>query len=122
MTEQECRDRVRCALSDRTGALSFENFDIVDAPDCSETAYNIREYLLGRPLAEVDVDSIREMGDLGNPLCARVVAGLVADCQRLFAQAERNNSSASLPTEGPAQRSLGTHSPSENLRTRRPLV
>jgi len=84
MTENECRNKVRCALSDRTGQLGFENFDIVNAPECTDTASRIRQYLVGRPLADVDPGRIREIGRDGNPLCARVVAHLVEQSQWTF--------------------------------------
>ena len=84
MTENECRNKVRCALSDATGQLRFESFDIVDAPECADTAQKIAQYLVGRPLAEVDPGRIRDIGRDGNPLCGRVVARLVEESQRTF--------------------------------------
>lgn len=84
MAEQECRDKVRCAMSDKTGVLRFEGFDIVDTPECAETAAKIRKYLVGRALAEVDVRRIRDMGCDGDSLCARVVAQMVAESQAIF--------------------------------------
>ena len=84
MTEQQCRDRVRSALSDRTGVLRFESFDIVDAPDCADTAATLRHYLVGRGLAEVDAGHIRQVGRVTHPLCARVIAQLVQESQETF--------------------------------------
>lgn len=46
MTEDECRNKIRCALTDRTGQLRFESFDIADAPEYTDMARRIREYLL----------------------------------------------------------------------------
>jgi hypothetical protein len=102
VTDQECRDRVRCALSDRTGTLRFESFDIVDAPDCAQAAATLRHYLLGRALAEADPDHIRESGREAYPLCARVVAQLVQESQEIlirgptstFRRARRGSGSA----------------------------
>jgi hypothetical protein len=71
-------------MSDRTGVLCFENFDIVDAPECHETAEEIRRYLVGRALTDVDVSQIREIGRDGHALCARVVAQLVTESQGIF--------------------------------------
>ena len=86
MTEQECRSKIRCAMSDRTGQLRFENFNIVDAPDCAETADRIRHYLVGRALAETDTSYLREIGRDTHPLCGRVVAQLVTESQETFVQ------------------------------------
>ena len=96
MTKQECRNKIRCAMSDKTGVLRFESFDIVDAPDCAETGDRIRQYLVGRALAEVDVGRIREIGGHGHPLCARVVAQLVTESQETFLHLSRR---AKAPTE-----------------------
>ena len=87
MTEDECRRKVRCAMSDRTGVLRFESFDIVDAPACAGTAQSIGRYLVGRALAEVDIARIREMGRDGDTVCARVVSQMVAESQAAFGHA-----------------------------------
>ncbi len=84
MTEGQCRNRVRCVLSDKTGVLRFKSFDIVDAPECRETAATLRHYLVGRALAETDTGYIRELGRVTRPLCARVVAQLVEESQQTF--------------------------------------
>ena len=87
MTQKECWDRVRWALSDRSGVLRFESFDVVDVPECGETACGIRRYLAGRTLAEVDTSQIREIGHNTHPLCAQVIAQMVAEAQETFASA-----------------------------------
>jgi len=84
VTEQECWHRLRAALSDRTGMLRFENFDIVNAPDSAETAATLRHYLVGRPLAETDPAHIRKLGRATEPVCAQRVARLVQKSQRRF--------------------------------------
>lgn len=84
MTENECRNKVRCALSDKTGQLRFESFDIVDAPECADTAEKIARYLVGRSLGDVDPGRIRDIGRDGNALCGRVVARMVEESQRTF--------------------------------------
>ena len=71
-------------MSDKTGVLRFESFDIVDAPECAETAEKIRQYLVGRALADVDVSLIRETGRDRHLLCARVVAQMVGESQGIF--------------------------------------
>ncbi len=87
MTEEQCRDRIRCALSDRSGVLRFESFDIVDAPECEDIRYSVREYVIGRTLAEVDVHHVRKVVAAAHPLCARVLARLMAESQGIFAGA-----------------------------------
>jgi len=84
VTEQECWHKLRAALSDRTGVLRFESFDIVNAPDCAETAATLRHYLVGRPLAETDPAHIRKLGRATEPVCAQLVARLVQRSQRRF--------------------------------------
>ena len=84
MTEEQCRDRIRCALSDRSGVLRFESFDIVDAPECEDVSYSVREYVIGRALAEVNVDHVRDLVGAEHPLCARTLAGLLAESQEMF--------------------------------------
>ncbi len=108
VTEQECRNGVRCAMSDRTGVLRFEGFDIVDAPECAETVYRIREYLVGRALAETDVDYIREIGLVEHPLCARVVAELVAQSQETFSRPKEHPGKEAPPADRPAGASAAT--------------
>jgi len=84
VTKNECRNRVRCALSDETGVLRFREFDIVGAPECRETVATLRHYLVGRALAETDAGYIRELGRVTRLLCARVVAQLVEESQQTF--------------------------------------
>jgi hypothetical protein len=86
MSEDECRNKIRCGLSDRSGVLRFESFDIVDAPECAEIAYGLRAYLVGRALAEVDVGHLQEVLAAEHPLCGRVVVRLVTDSQEMFAR------------------------------------
>jgi hypothetical protein len=59
--EKECRDNVRFSLSDETGVLKFKSFDIVNTPDCAKLAEELREYLLARPLREIDISLVRSM-------------------------------------------------------------
>ena len=84
MTEDQCRNRVRCTLSDKSGILRFDSFDIVDAPECREAVAALRHYLVGRALAETDTGYVRELGRVTRPLCAHVVAQLVEESQETF--------------------------------------
>ena len=75
----DCRDKVRFSLSDSTGTLRFTDFDIVDAPECGQVAGTLKEYLLGRPLAELDLDHIRQMTCPGNGQCIRDIVSVIGD-------------------------------------------
>ena len=94
ITEQECRDSMRCGLSDRTGTLRFDTLDIVASPDCIEIATALRGYLVGRALAEADAAHIRQLGGMTHPLCAGVVAGLVQRAQSTFLHNRKSTSIA----------------------------
>ncbi len=61
MASQECRDRIRFTLSNETGVQRFKAFELVDDPECGEMGKFLREYLVGRPLAEVDLDYLRSL-------------------------------------------------------------
>lgn len=80
----DCRNKVRFALSDSTGTLRFTDFDIVDAPECRDTAEALRQYVLGRPLAELDSDYIRQMTCAGNGQCICDIAGVIEDYRILL--------------------------------------
>jgi hypothetical protein len=80
----ECRNKVRFALSDSTGTLRFTDFDIVDAPECRDTAEALKEYVLGQPLAELDSDRIRQMTCAGNGQCMLDIAGVIEDYRSIL--------------------------------------
>ena len=82
---EDCRDQVRYCLSDRTGELRFEAFEIVVAPECPHVEEVVRELLLGSPLAHVDVGEIRETSCRHCEQYILAVADTVAECQAMFA-------------------------------------
>jgi len=84
MSPDECADKVRFTLSDETGALRFKDFDIIDAPECKEIADTLRQYLLGRPVAEIDVGYIRTLECPGNGQCMHAIANVVAQNKAMF--------------------------------------
>jgi len=61
MTSQECRDRIRFTLSKETGIQRFKDFELVEGLECGEMGELLREYLVGRPLAEVNLDYLRNL-------------------------------------------------------------
>jgi len=84
MSPNDCRDRVRLHLSDKTGVLRFESFDIVDAPQCEPAAEALRRYLASRPLADVDVQYIKRLSCPGNAFCFSTIAKIIEDYQSIF--------------------------------------
>ena len=61
MSSQECRDRIRFGSGKETGVWRFKTFELVEGPDCGAMGEVLREYLPGRPLAEVDLDYLRRL-------------------------------------------------------------
>ena len=84
MSPDDCRNKVRFALSDSTGTLRFTDFDIVDAPECRGTAEALKEYVLGRPLAELDSDYVRRLTCAGNGRCILDIASVIDDCRAIL--------------------------------------
>ena len=79
----ECYDRVRMALSDKTGELRVSSFDIVGIAECSEMA-ELRAKLVGKRLADINIAEMRGMSDLSNAQCIRVVVNIIAEYQDQF--------------------------------------
>ena len=85
MPAEECHDRLRFRLSDDSGVLRFEEFAIVDGPDCGDMQRALREYLVGRSLAHVDLDYLRGLNCSGDGECLLgAVIREVEKCQHLF--------------------------------------
>ena len=84
MDPEDCRDNVRFCLSDGTGALRFESFDIVDAPLCQQAAARLRQYLVGRRLADVDPTYITQLTRPGDGTCTKTIADMLAEYKALF--------------------------------------
>ncbi len=80
----ECYDSIRFSLSDLSGRMRFESFDIVEMPECQDVAARLRDYLVRRPLRQVDGQRIRSMECPGDCTCVREVARGVREQQRLF--------------------------------------
>lgn len=89
-----CCGQPRFRLSDASGVLRFEEFRIAGAPECSHLEEAIRAYLLGRPLAEVDLAVLRGIQCPANGGCLREVIGEVQKHQRLFVRNEPHSAAA----------------------------
>ena len=81
---ESCSDKLRFRLSDRSGVLRFAEFEIRDAPACREVESALREYLIGRALADVDLSYLRNLVCPGNGECMQAVIAEVRRYQQLF--------------------------------------
>jgi len=86
MNPKDCSNKVRFSLSDESGVLRFNAFDIVDASDSCETLEMLQKYLVGRPLTDVDVDYLRGLGCSGDGECLRAAIRMVEEYQQMFAR------------------------------------
>ena len=84
MCKAECKDRLRVRMSDASGDLRFEAFEIVNSPACREIEATLRDYLVGRSLEDVDLGYLRGLTcpEDGEPALA--VLQEVEKCKRLF--------------------------------------
>ena len=92
MCAAECSDRLRFRLSDNSGVLRFEEFAIVDALDCRDMQHTLREYLVGRSLADVDLDFLRGLKCPADCECLRALIGTIQKHQHLFARKNEDQS------------------------------
>jgi hypothetical protein len=84
MQAGDCVNKIRFSISDETGVLRFTSFDIVDPPESCQGLEALREYLVGRPLAEVDVDHLRELLGGSDGECRQTALRVVKEYQRRF--------------------------------------
>ena len=84
MFAEQCHDRLRFRLSDTSGVLRFVEFEIVNASRCQGMEEALREYLLGRALADVDLSYLRGLTCAGNGECMHAMIHEVQKYQYLF--------------------------------------
>ncbi len=84
MDPHDCENKVRFSLSDKSGVLRFEAFDIVDQPQCRSVLEKLRAAVLGRALTEIDLGEIKAMSCPHGDHCMRAVAKVIKDCQDTF--------------------------------------
>ena len=94
MLSDQCRDRLRFRLNDDSGVLRFMDFEILNPSKCQNVEENLRRYLIGRALADVDLDYLRELTCTGSGECMQLVIREVEKHQRLFARDYRDHSVA----------------------------
>ena len=84
MSAEDCRNQLRFRLNDDSGVLRFVEFEILEPSRCGATERILREYLLGRALADVDVQYLRKLTCAGNGECMQAVIREMEKQQRLF--------------------------------------
>ena len=92
MSAEQCDDRLRFQLSDESGVLRFVEFEIVDASRCRGMEETLREYLLGRALADVDLSYLQKLPCGGNGDCMHALIREVQKYQYLFARGHEGQS------------------------------
>ena len=85
MSSEECKDSLRYSLSDESGVLRFDGFEIVSSAECRETQKALQEYLVGRALSEVDLDYLRGLACSRGGGCMDAVIEAVQEHQEMFA-------------------------------------
>ena len=90
MCTEDCRDRIRFRLNDDSGVLRFLDVEILNAPTCRATEEVLQEYLVGRALADVDLEYLRKLTCTGGGECMQAVIGEVHKCQHLFAPSNQD--------------------------------
>ena len=89
MSASECNDRLRFRLSDDSGVLRYEEFTILDTLDCKDMQHTLRDYLVGRSLADVDLDFLRALKCPADGECLHALIGMIQTHKQLFARTMR---------------------------------
>ena len=84
MSAEACHDKLRFRLNDDSGVLRFMEFEILNTPACDDMEKTLREYLVGRALADVDLEYLRNLACTGNGECMQAVIREVQQYQHLF--------------------------------------
>ena len=84
MSGEQCHDRLRFQLSDESGVLRFVEFEIVNASRCRGMEETLRQYLLGRALADVDLRYLQGLACGGNGECIQALIREMQKYQYLF--------------------------------------
>jgi hypothetical protein len=84
LSAEQCLGRPVFRLSDESGSLRFMEFEILNAPECRDMEATLRDYFVGRALADVDLEFLRGLHCPGDGACLDVVIREVRKHQRLF--------------------------------------
>lgn len=93
MFADDGHDRLRFRLNDDDGLLRFVDFEILSALRCRGIEETLREYLVGRSLADVDLSCLRRLICPGHGECVEAVIREVQKHQHLFVRNHENPSS-----------------------------
>ena len=94
MFSDDSHDRLRLRLNDESGVLRFVEFEILNPSRCRDVEQMLREYVLGRALADVDLGYLCKLSCNGNDECLRGVIYEVHKYQQLFAKKDACGSEA----------------------------
>ena len=92
MFPDACHDRLRFRLNDDDGVLRFMEFEILNASRCRGMEETLREYLVGRALADVNLDYLRKLSCTGDGECMQAVIREVQKHQHLFDRNHKDQS------------------------------
>ena len=84
MGTDDCYDKVRFALSDKSGELRFVQFDIEQAPECASVVQQLRNILVNKRLADIDLAEIRRLSCPGSGQCIHTVVRIIDEHQERF--------------------------------------
>jgi len=96
----DCYDKIRFSLSDKTGELCFTEFDIINAPECVSQVKELRAKLLGRRLADINTADILNISCSGNGQCMRTIVNTITEYQDRFLHDRRRDNHNISSTEG----------------------
>lgn len=92
MFSESCHDNLRFRLNDDDGLLRFVEFEILNASRCRGMEETLREYMVGRALADVDLDYLRKLTCKGDGECTQAVIREVEKHQHLFVRNHEDQS------------------------------
>ncbi len=84
MYTDDCYDKVRFTLSDKSGELRFIHFDIEQAPKCAKVVQQLSNILLNQRLVDINVADIRALTCPGSKQCINTVVQIVEEYQGRF--------------------------------------
>jgi hypothetical protein len=90
---RDCYERIRYTMNDDTGELRFTSFRILGGAECREVERTLKEYLLSRPLRDLEASRIKRMECPRGRQCIETMAQTVAELQSLVAGEGREDSS-----------------------------
>ena len=84
-SEEICHNSIRISLSDETGVLRITKLESESLSQCSDGFKKLTDYLVGRPLAEIDIPHTLSLNCANNKHCIGSLANLLQDYIDMFA-------------------------------------